>query len=152
MFSVARYGLGGAHAQIGHAGQGAAIGHETEDLHHKNAAGRGFPMRKAQVQGAKAVGRTGRALGELTPELAPAHHVAADAVGPTDQGCGLVHAACGQGLAHGRAGDAGVVHLVALHARHVKAQLGTGRIQERVVAGAARTKTEVVAHQHIPNP
>jgi hypothetical protein len=44
------------------------------------------------------------------------------------------------------------VHLVALHAGHVKTQPGTGRVQERVITGAACTKTKVVAHQHVAHP
>jgi hypothetical protein len=41
------------------------------------------------------------------------------------------------------------VHLVAEHARHVETQSRPGFVEHGVVAGAARTEAEVVAHQHV---
>ena len=71
-------------------------------------------MRKAQIQRAKA---------QIAAQLAAVQHVAADAVGPAQQGFGLGHVAARQCVAHGRARDPQAVHLVAEHARHVEGGL-----------------------------
>ena len=75
--------------------------------------------------------------------------MAAHAVGAAQQGGHVVHAAFVQCLAHGRARHPQPVHLVALHARHVKAQPTACRVEHGVVARALGAEPEVVAHQQV---
>jgi hypothetical protein len=131
----------GPHAQAGHAGQRPAA--QAMHLDHEDAHRRRLGMAEAQIQRAKAVAP------QRAAQLAAVHHMAADAVGPPQQRGGTRHVAGGQRLAHGRAGHAQAVHLVAEHARHVEALALAGGVQHGVVAGAARAEAEVVTHQHI---
>jgi len=41
------------------------------------------------------------------------------------------------------------MHLVALHARHVKAQARAGRVEHGVIARALGAEAEIVPHQHV---
>ena len=134
----------GPHAEAGHAHHRFGIGREAVHLHDEDAHGRRALVGKVHIERAKA---------ELAPEFAPVHHMAADAVGPTEQGSRARHIAGGQRIAHGRTRHPQAMHLVAAHARHVEAQASrlrlAGRIEHGVVAGTLGAKAEVIAHQHI---
>ena len=82
----------GPHAKAGHAGNGFGIGREAVHLHDEDAHGRRALVGKAHIERAKA---------ELAPEFAAVHHMAADAVRPTEQGSRARHVAGCQRIAHG---------------------------------------------------
>jgi hypothetical protein len=129
----------GAYPEVGHAFDRGLV--QAMDVHGEDAAGRRFPVGEPQVQ---------RLEAEFAPELAPMDHVSADAVGPPQQASSARHVAPAQGLAHGRARHAQVVHLVAVHAGHVEAVAAARRIEHRVVTRPSGAEAEVVAHQHVP--
>jgi len=78
--------------------------------------------------------------------------MAGDGVGVAQHLRGGGHVAGRQGGAHRGAGHAFAMHLVAVHARHVKALPPPGGIQHGVVAGALGAEAEVVAHQDVLRP
>ena len=132
---------GRAHAQVGHALQGSR--REAMYQHRKNPAGGGLPVRKAQIQGFET---------ERAAQLASVHYMARDAIRPAQKpGC-ILHAAMPQSVADGRTGHAQSMHLVAVHAGHVKTVSHASRIQHAVVARALCAKPEVVTHQNVPCP
>ena len=110
------------------------------DQHHKNATRGGFPVCKAQIQGAKA---------QAAAQLTPVHDVARDPVGTAQQARRVVQAAIAQRLAHSGAGHAQAVYLVAVHACHVKTVGRARGVQQGVVACTFGTEPEVIAHQHV---
>ena len=97
-------------------------------------------MGKIQVQGAES---------QRAAQLLAVYHMAADGVRTAQQRVSTRHVARSQGLAHRRARHPQAVDLIAHHAGHVKAALGTGGVEHGVVASPARAKAEVVAHQHV---
>ena len=97
-------------------------------------------MGKAQIQGSAT---------QAAAQLAAMHHMARNAVGPTQQTGSARHIARCQRLPHRRAGHPERSNFITTHARHVKTPLLAQLVQQRIVAQAARAKAKVVAHQHI---
>ena len=77
------------------------------------------------------------------------YDVPGNAVGAAQQARRLRHIAIGQSSADRRTRDPQAMHLVAVHARHVKAMGHSCGVQHRVIPGALGTEAKVVADQHI---
>src|SRR5690606_24744751 len=93
-----------------------------------------------------------RRKAEVTPELAPVHDVARDAVAASQQLAGACEVARGEGGAHGRAGYALAVGEHAAELLELEAPGRRRRLQRVDVARALRAEAEVVAHQQEAGP
>src|SRR5690606_14682831 len=131
----------GSRPEARHAGQ--RLGPEAVDPDDEDARQGGAGEGDLQVQRRKA---------EVTPELAPVHDVARDAVAASQQLAGACEVARGEGGAHGRAGYALAVGEHAAELLELEAPGRRRRLQRVDVARALRAEAEVVAHQQEAGP